>query len=185
MREISLHVLDLIQNSLEAGANSIDIYVEEDRVADRLLVRVNDNGKGMDPQTLQQAADAFFTTRKTRRVGLGLALLKASAEQCDGKMNLESQKGVGTTVTITFRYSHWDRMPLGDMATTLMVVQAGHPDIQLKYHHWVDGRDFRFQTGEVCQRLGNVPINHPAVLDWLKGYLQQNIQNLYGGDCDD
>jgi anti-sigma regulatory factor (Ser/Thr protein kinase) len=185
MHEISLHVLDLVQNSLEAGASSIEIHVEEDLAADLFRVSVKDNGRGMDAETLQQVTDPFYTTRSTRRVGLGLSLLKAAAEQCAGKMIVESQKGVGTTVTAVFRHSHWDRMPLGDMATTIMVILAGHPELVLIYRHQVDGKSFCFQLGEVRQRLENLPVNHPAVLHWLKDYLREAIQNLYGGEFDD
>lgn len=182
MREISLHILDLVQNGLEAGASRVGIEVHEDRKSDALVVKVCDNGRGMTAEDVKQAVDPFFTTRSVRRIGLGLALLKLAAEQSEGKLKLESQVGEGTTVTASFRYSHWDRAPLGDMATTLMVILAGNPKLNLTYQHTVDQARFDFDTDEVRQRLEDVPINHPRVLDWLRDYFQQSINKLYRGD---
>lgn len=185
MREISLHVLDLVRNSLEAGADWIEIEVRENRRADTLVVRVRDNGRGMDGEALRRAADPFYTTRSTRRVGLGLALFKAAAEQCGGELMLESREGEGTTVTVTFQHSHWDREPLGNMAATLIVILAGSPDLGLVYRHTVDGNTFEFSAGDARRRLEDVPIDYPKVLEWLEGYFRQSINNLYGGDRND
>lgn len=181
MRELSLHILDLVENSLEAGATQVEIEIREDLKQDLFCFRVRDNGRGMDEDTLQHAADAFYTKRCTRKFGFGLPLLKAACERCEGKLVLESKPWQGTIVTATFRYSHWDRAPLGDIATTIFLVLAGRPDVKLYYRHWVDGKSFEFSSEEVKRRLGPVPLNHVAVLDWLKGYLAENIGHLYGG----
>lgn len=181
MRELSLHILDLVENSLEAGATRVEIEIQEDHKEDSFCFQVRDNGFGMDAQTLDHAADAFYTKRCTRKFGFGLPLLKAACERCQGGLVLESEPGKGTTVTATFRDSHWDRAPLGDIATTIFLVLAGRPDVQLHYRHRVDGRSFEFSSEEVKRRLGPVPLNHVVVLDWLKGYLKENIGHLYGG----
>jgi hypothetical protein len=182
MQEISLYVLDVVQNCLAAGASRVEIEVVEDRASDVFRLTIRDNGRGMDAGARQRATDPFYTTRTTRKVGLGLPLLKAAAEQCGGGMRLSSAPGRGTTVEATFQHSSWDRAPLGDMASTLTVTLAGNPELELCYRHKVDGRVFEFRTEDAKEKLQGVPINLPSVLEWLKEYLQQAIKNLYGGD---
>lgn len=181
MREIALHVLDLIQNSIEAGASFIQVEICEKPAQDRLSVRVADNGAGMDEQMLTTVTDPFTTSRKTRKIGLGLPLLEMTAQRADGKLTIHSQPGVGTEVMAVYRYSHWDRPPLGNMAVTLKVVIAGNPLINLSYRHCVEAAEFAFDTREIRKLLEDVPLNTPEVLVWIEQYLSENIDNLYGG----
>ncbi|MBN1317319.1 MAG: sensor histidine kinase, partial [Anaerolineales bacterium] len=132
MRELSLHILDLAENSVSAGADKVRILVHEDMHADRLIIAVQDNGRGMDEASLAQVCDPFFTSRTTRKVGLGIPFLKAAAESCQGIFIIESTPGKGTHVKAEFKHSHIDRMPLGDLAGTLLTLLVSFPDT-----HWI------------------------------------------------
>lgn len=182
MRELSLHILDVIENAIEAGASRIEVEVDEDTVHNVLAIRVVDNGQGMDEETLQRATDPFFTTRKTRHVGLGLPLFKAAAEQCNGGMTITSQPGRGTEVKAIFQYDHIDRAPLGDMSSTLLGAILSHRACDITYRHSVDGRTFEVNTVELREALGEVPLSHPRVRAWLEAYLTEGIQALYVPD---
>lgn len=172
MRELSQHVLDALQNALEAEASAIDLMVEEDLAGDRLTVVVRDNGRGIRQDHLRRIFDPFFTTRSTRRVGLGLPLFKAAAERCKGDLTVRSRAGEGTTLRATFQHSHIDRPPLGNITSTLMaVILAGGCD--LHYVHRREGRTFEFHTADMRAELGDVPLTHPAVRGWLKDYIAQ------------
>lgn len=133
MEEIALHIMDLVENSIHARATRIEIELEEDRAADRLVVSIRDDGCGMDDPTCRQAADAFFTTREGKRVGLGLALFAQAAEESGGGLAIESRPGRGTCVRATFGLSHPDRKPLGDVERTVELLRAVHPQIDFVY----------------------------------------------------
>ncbi len=178
MRELSLHILDILQNAIEAGATSIALTIEEDSARDRLTITVQDNGKGMPAELAARVLDPFVTTRQTRHVGLGLPLLAAAAERAGGGVEVRSELQVGTTVVATFQLRHWDRAPLGDMPGTLLAVLLGHEPVELVYVHRVDGREFRCDTTELRQALGDVPLTHPQVRAWLREYLEEGIQGL-------
>ena len=151
MQDLSLHILDLVENSLRAGAKLIGISVFEDMEQDLLTVEIRDDGKGMDPQTCSQAADAFFTTKPRRRVGLGLALLAMAAKQAGGGLHISSLPGVGTTVRATFRLSHPDCKPLGDMSATLETLVAANPEVDFIYEHRRGAEVARLDTRKVRQ----------------------------------
>lgn len=174
MRELSLHILDILQNSVEAGATLVELTIEEDSIQDRLTIAVSDNGCGISEERLQQVFDPFHTTRRTRHVGLGLPLLKAAAQRCGGDVTIRSQVGVGTALEATFQRSHIDRAPLGDMTSTLLsFVLGGRCD--LHYAHRVCGpkgdRVFELQTADIKAELGDVPLSHRQVREWLREYI--------------
>lgn len=148
MEDLSLHILDIAENSISGSARRIEIRIEEDPVSDVLTIEIKDDGKGMDEQTLQRALDPFFTTRITRRVGLGLPLLAQAARQSDGKIELASKPGQGTTVKATFSLSHLDRQPIGDIQETIRTLVAGHPEIDFLYEHKTNDSIYRFDTRE-------------------------------------
>lgn len=178
MRELSLHVLDLLENAVEAGATRITLTIEEDTAADRLTIRVEDNGKGMPPELAARVLDPFVTTRQTRHVGLGLPLVAAAAERAGGRLEVHSRPGAGTVVTATFGLRHWDRAPLGDLPASLLAVLLAQPPVELVYEHRVDGRVFRCDTRELRQELGDLPLTHPRVRSWLREYLEEGIAGL-------
>jgi len=179
VRELSLHILDLVENSLAAGATEIEVMIEENLEKDRLTIIVSDNGRGMDAETARKALDPFFTTRTTRHVGLGLPLLKAAAERCDGRLTLESKPGKGTKVTVEFRRSHIDRAPLGNMPATLLTMLLSQRPVDIRYIHRLDGRQFMMDTREFRSALGEVPLSHPQVRGWLLDYIKQGEESLY------
>lgn len=179
MRELSLHILDVIENAIEAGARRIEVEIDEDTARNVLAIRVADDGRGMDEETLQRATDPFFTTRTTRHVGLGLPLFKAAAERCNGSLTITSQPGRGTEVKATFQYDHIDRAPLGDMPSTLLGAVLSHRECDIAYRHRVDGRTFEVDTAELREALGEVPLSHPQVRAWLEAYLEEGIRALY------
>jgi hypothetical protein len=172
MRELSLHILDALENSIEAGATLVELIIEEDVTADWLSITIGDNGRGMSEAQLARVADPFYTTRSTRHVGLGVPLLKAAAERCDGSLNVTSQVGVGTRLQATFRHSHIDRAPLGDMTSTLLAFilsGQGH----LRYVHRVGESAFELDTAEIQAQLGDVPLTHPEMRKWLREFIAE------------
>jgi Histidine kinase-, DNA gyrase B-, and HSP90-like ATPase len=177
MRELSLHILDVLQNSVEAGATLVHLAIEEDLASDLYVITVRDNGKGMDEATQARVFDPFYTTRKTRHVGLGLPLFKAAAERCNGDLTISSQVGVGTTLRATFQHSHLDRAPLGDITGTLMSFILGG-GCDLSYEHRMDGREFSFNTPAIKAELGDVSLLHPAVREWLRDFIDEGEATL-------
>ena len=183
MRELSLHVLDVVENAMEAGVLHIDLRIVEDLDVDRLTITVRDDGCGMDAETVQKVRDPFFTTRMTRHVGLGIPLFAAAAERCGGALTVESSPGKGTTVTATFQHSHLDRAPLGDMTSTLMGILMRDRDFDLHYVHRVGGAhmpaaSFEFDTAEIKRELGSLPLSYPEVRRWLGEFIAQGEQSL-------
>ncbi len=146
MEDLALHILDIAQNSLEAGASEIEIEIREDIEQDRLTIRVQDNGRGMDPETAAKVTDPFFTTRTTRKVGLGLPLMTAACRAAGGALTIDSKPGQGTTITATFRHRHIDRAPLGDIEGSLMALIAGRPDKAILFRHQVEDRVFELDS---------------------------------------
>ena len=177
MRELSLHILDALKNSLEAGATVVDLTIEEDLAADWLTITIQDDGRGMSEDQLTRIFDPFFTTRETRHVGLGIPLFKAATERCNGELTIESQLGKGATLRATFQHSHIDRAPMGDITGTLMaVILSGSCD--LYYTHRVDGREFAFSTKDIRSELDDIPLTHPAIRHWLRDFITEGEESL-------
>lgn len=153
MEELALHILDIVQNSVRAGAKLIKVFVVEDTVADKLTITIEDDGSGMDEETIAKLRDPFFTTRDTRPVGLGIPLLTQMAQLCDGDVLIESEVGVGTRLVATFGHNHIDRPPLGDIALTLWTIVISNPRIDIEYVHRIDNRAFELDTREIKKLL--------------------------------
>ena len=151
MEDLSLHILDVAENSISSEAKRIEIRINEDPDNDVLTIEIKDDGKGMDEPTRQKALDPFFTTRTTRRVGLGLPMLAQAAREAGGKIDLDSNPGHGTTVKATFGYSHPDCKPMGDIQQTILTLVMGHPDIDFLYEHAKNGSLYRFDTRELTK----------------------------------
>jgi len=139
MDDLSLHILDVVENSITAEAGRVRILIAEDTTRDLLTLEIEDDGKGMDAETRAKVLDPFYTTRTTRRVGLGLPFLAQAAQEADGSLEVASEPDRGTTVRAVFRASHPDRRPMGDIAQTLSVIVAGRPDLELEFRYEVDG----------------------------------------------
>ena len=180
MRELSLNILDIAQNSLSAGAGLVTLTVDEDSGADSLTLRVEDDGRGMDADTLHRVRDPFYTTRTTRKVGMGIPLFRMAAEMTGGSLDIVSEPGKGTAVTASFSLSHIDRMPLGDMAGTVTALIRLNPGVDFVYRHTVDGRSFEMDTRELRAQLGDVPLSEPDVMEWIDGYLREQEDSLGG-----
>ena len=175
MEDLSLHILDIAENSIDAGATRVEIILEEDTEKDILSMEVRDNGRGMDENTLAMVADPFFTTKTVRRVGLGLPFLKQASEECEGHFSIVSEKGKGTTISVSFRRSHVDRKPLGDMGATIMVLIAGNPSIDFAFHYRKDAYHYRLETKPLKEELSDVPINSPEVLRIIKEDINKGL----------
>ena len=179
MKELSLHILDIVQNSISAGAALISLEIIEDSAQDYLEFTVADDGKGMSEDFIRRVIDPFTTSRTTRKVGLGIPLLKHACEACGGSLRITSEVGVGTVVIARFGYSHIDRQPLGDMAETMHGLMTSYETVDFVYRHTVDGKTFSADTREIKTILGGVPLAAPEVLLWLLEYLRDGEQSLY------
>ncbi len=168
LRELALHVLDLAENSLNAGASLVTIEVVEDVAADRLTLRVADNGRGMNAETAVRVVDPFFTTRSTRKVGLGLPFLKQAVEMCNGALTIDSRVGQGTAVTANFQRSHIDRMPLGDLPGTILTLIVGNPQADFVFRHAIGDKSVELDTRPIKAELGDVALSEPEVIVYLK-----------------
>ncbi len=179
--EISLNILDVAQNSIAAGALLTEISVFIDTLKDRLTVIINDNGCGMNEEQVKSVIDPFYTTRKTRKIGLGVPFFKMAAENTGGCFNIKSEVGKGTKVTAVFGLSHIDRMPLGDMTFTIHSLITLNSDIDFLYSYTVDDKGYTLDTREFRQILGNAPLNSPEVSDFIKQYLEENTAEINSG----
>lgn len=173
-----MHILDIVENSIGAGASRIEIRINEDLKKDILSVEIKDNGRGIDAETLKKVADPFYTTRTTRKVGLGLSLLSQSAKEAGGDFTITSGKGIGTIVHAYFKHSHIDRKPLGNIADTLIVLIAGNPDIDFVYEHKKDDKVYSIDTKEIRAELEGVPLNSPEVIKVLREDIRMGIKGL-------
>ena len=181
MKDLSLHVLDLAENAVKAGAGSIAIDIVDDLPGDRLSITIQDDGCGMSPAMVERVQDPFVTSRTTRKVGLGIPLFKQGCLDTGGTFRLSSQQGVGTVISGTYVRSHLDRPPMGDMAGSILTLVLANPDMDLRYRHTVGEETFEFDTAEIRAQLEDVPLDTPEVQLWLMDYLSEGINTLYGG----
>jgi len=183
MQDISLHLLDIIENSVRAQAKNIMIDVIADLSRNKLILAVKDDGTGMDKETLQQAQDPFYTSKleRKKKVGLGIPLFKQNAEQCDGYFKINSIPGKGTDLEAAFAYDSIDRMPLGNLSDTLLSSIIGHTEVDfhitLKRIGFSGESDFSFSTADVKEELGDVPINYPDVVMFIDETLKDGIKS--------
>lgn len=179
MQDISLHVLDIVENSIAAGAKNIKIIVHENISKDTMTLKIQDNGMGMDKKTLSRALDPFFSTKKTRRIGLGLSMLVQATREAGGNFKITSKKGKGTTITAMFMHSHIDRKPLGDMAETLITLVAAQGlKVDFMYEHRKNNDGFVFDTKEIKKELKDIPLNNSEVINHLRDSLRKEFEKL-------
>lgn len=179
MRELSLNILDIAQNSVSAGATRTEIDVIEDTINKTLTIIIDDNGCGMDAQTVQKVLDPFYTTRTTRKVGMGIPLFKMAAEMTGGSFSIKSEKGVGTCVTAVFKTDSIDFTPLGDAESSVCALATMNDSIDFIYKRSVDGKEFNFSSMKIKELLDGVPLNEPSVIQWIGEYLAENASGLY------
>jgi hypothetical protein len=169
MEDLSLHILDIVENGTAAGATRVEIAVRQDSDRDEFRITIQDNGRGMDREILARVCDPFTTTRTTRRVGMGMALLEQACRQAEGHLHVTSSPGQGTEVVATFRANHIDRKPLADIGSTLVTLITGHPDVDFRYESDIDGKETVVDTREIKAELEEVPITDPQVLALIRG----------------
>lgn len=179
MKELSLNILDVTYNSIAAGAAHITVTLHETPDG-RLTLVVEDDGKGMDAETVRRVSDPFYTTRTTRKVGLGIPLLKLACEQTGGGLKIESALGVGTKLTAEFDTKSIDFTPVGDMVSTVTTLISAAPEVCFVFHFITPAESFLFSTAEVKEILGDVPLEAPEVLLWIKEYLSEQLKILGG-----
>lgn len=175
MNDLAMHILDIVQNSISAGAKNIWIEVLVSVARDLLSISIRDDGKGMSPEMIAKVTDPYCTTRTTRKVGLGLPLFRQTAEQAGGSLSIESTIGVGTTVTAKFGLSHIDRPPMGDLANAYVLLLGANPDINLILHYITDENDFSISTKELDEALEGLPLNDPQVMKLIYEMISSNI----------
>ncbi len=178
MRELSLNVLDIAQNSISANASLIEIEVSESTVNKELLIGIYDNGKGMTSEQVQSVIDPFFTTRTTRKVGLGIPLFKMAAEMTGGSLEIESEVGTGTKVRAVFKTDHVDFTPIGDLTSTVVILITMNLHTDFIYRRSLDSREFTVDTRQLKEFLGDVPLNEPGIVGWLTDYIKENTNQL-------
>ncbi len=178
MRELSLNVLDIAQNSVRAEASLIKIELIESTKDNTLEISVSDDGKGMTPEQLQRVRDPFFTTRTTRKVGMGIPLFRMAAEMTGGSFDIESTPGVGTKTTARFCTDHLDFTPVGDMCSTVVMLITMNLHIDFVYVRQTDTGSFTLDTRQLKEILGDVPLNEPSIAAWLKDYITENTKQL-------
>jgi len=175
LREISLHILDIAENSVNAGASIVKITIIENIKKNQLIIRIEDNGKGMDEETVHKITDPFVTSRTTRKVGLGIPFLKEAAEACRGGLEIKSEPGKGTSISVSFQYDHIDRMPLGDIESTLLNLIIGYPEVRWIFTYQNDDKEFHLDTQPIREILGEIPLSDPNVIKYLKQTISQGI----------
>ena len=182
MRDLSLHILDLTQNSVKAGASLVQVLIRDSERDDLIRIEIVDDGCGMDTDLLERVTSPFTTTRTTRKVGLGIPMFKANAEGSGGKFSIASTVGEGTRVCGTFGRSNIDRPPMGDIQGTMLTLLLGtpeFPDYLLRYE--TDDAAFTFDTREVRAALDGLPLDLPDVVAWMRDYLKEGFEQLSGG----
>ena len=180
MLELALHVLDIAENSSRAKASLIEITIGEDLQRDVFSLEIRDNGQGMDKPTMEKALDPFYTTKKVRRIGLGLPMLKQATVLTSGNFSLTSEPGRGTVVRAEFQHSHIDRQPLGDIAGVIAMLILGNPGIDIVYTHRKNGGTYVLDTRELREGLGDVPLNNMEVLNLIRDNIREGLEELDG-----
>ncbi len=179
MRELSLNILDIAQNSIVAGASLTEIVVREDTEKKELLIGIYDNGKGMTEEQVSNVQDPFFTTRTTRKVGMGIPLFKMAAEQTGGTFKIDSKVGIGTRVEAVFKTDSIDFTPVGNMEATISTIVSMNEDKDFIYIRSLDDKEFTFSSAEIKQILDGVPLSEPSVIMWIEGHIKEQTDELF------
>ncbi|MDD2495791.1 MAG: ATP-binding protein [Tissierellia bacterium] len=179
MKELSMHILDIVMNSVKAEASLIEIEIEDSIKNNIIRIIIKDNGRGMSEETLNNVTNPFYTTRNTRKVGLGLPMLKEACERCNGNFKIVSEFGKGTMVESFFERNNIDRAPLGSMGVTMMTIINSLDDCELIYNHKTDKNSFQLSTAKIKEILDGIDIKSNDIMLWIKEYVDENIKELY------
>ncbi len=177
MNELALHILDIVQNSFKAQAKLVKITIDEQK--NIMKITIEDNGFGMDQETLKKVTNPFYTSRTTRKVGMGLPLFKEICENTGGSLTIESTKNQGTTIKAIIDKSSIDALPLGNICETILILIINDLDIDIEYNHIVDEKEYIFKTKEIKEILNGLPLTDPSIINWIKEYLRENEIQLY------
>lgn len=178
MKELSLNILDIVQNSIRAKADEISIEIMESVVKDVYRIVIKDNGTGIPQAILKNVTDPFVTTRTKRRMGLGLSLLKFHAELTGGRLEIDSETGQGTEIRAGFSFSHFDRQPLGDIIGVLMVLLASNPQINFTYRHITDKGEYLFSSRETKEYLEVETLDNRSLLKEIGSMIGENLKEI-------
>ena len=182
MREISLHIMDLMENSIRAKARTIKLTITESLTENIYKVSIEDDGVGMSADYVTSLFDPYTTTRSTRKIGLGLPLIKMNTRQAGGDTTVESQPGQGTTLSFWYAHNHWDRPPLGDMGGTMAMLAATNEDKRITYRHITEKGEYTFDTAETKKALDNMSINNYDIIKYLKEMINENLSEIEAGE---
>jgi anti-sigma regulatory factor (Ser/Thr protein kinase) len=178
MKDLSLHILDIAQNSVSAGAKNVIVEITENTNGNYFTILIQDDGKGIPADIIEKVTDPYYTTRTTRKVGLGLPLFKQNAEMAGGEFKINSEPGRGTVVKATFRHDHMDRPPLGDIAGVIVILISSNPMMNWYYKHTKDGSEYILDTRDVREVLEDVPLNEPSVGRYLREMIRENLKEM-------
>ncbi|MCT4616450.1 MAG: ATP-binding protein [Marinifilaceae bacterium] len=178
MKDLSMHIMDIVQNSIRAKSSLIKIFICEDKLEDIFEIFIEDDGYGIDANDLNKVMDPFFTSRTTRKVGLGISLLKQNAELTNGYLEIKSEKNKGTKLKAVFSHKHIDRPILGDISSTVALMAGANPELDFIYKHKTNKGEYIFNTIEVKDVLGGVSISDPNIITYLKEMIQENLNEL-------
>lgn len=178
MNDLSLHILDILQNSIHADACKISLTVDENMVEDYLQITIEDNGRGMSEEVLQKVTDPWFTSRTTRKVGMGIPLFRQTAIESGGFLKIESELNSGTKIIARFIHSHIDRPPLGDVANVFILTASSNIDIEFFLKYIYNGKEYNFDTAEVKEILEDTPFNDPQIIKIMINMIKSNLIDL-------
>jgi anti-sigma regulatory factor (Ser/Thr protein kinase) len=178
VEDLCFHLVDLVQNSVAAGARNITLNVTEEEAGDRLTLEVADDGQGMDRHTLLKVQDPFFTSKGFKKVGLGIPLLKATAEACLGHFRISSRPGQGTRVRAQLQKSHVDCPPLGDLGETLLSLIVSLEQVNLRFSFRSELGKFFLSSADIRLQVGDLHFSHPEVYQFLKSYIRERLDRL-------
>lgn len=181
MTDLSLHLMDIMQNSAVVGSTYIEVGIKAEKKKNLLTLYVKDDGWGMDEETVRKVSDPFYTTRTTRKAGLGIPLLRMSAEMAGGGISIESEPGRGTTVTAVYEIDNIDRKPLGDVGETMAISIMGNPELEYNLLLSNDDEEYVFRTEDVRKQIGDLPINDTVIIGYLKEMISEQVNRIFGG----
>lgn len=179
MNELSLYILDVALNSIEANSKNVRLIIEDDDNKKTLSLTIEDDGKGMDEKVLQQVKSPFYTTRTTRKVGFGLAFLEELARLCGGDLKIESKENVGTKLSATFISDHIDLPPMGNLSDTMYALITNDKGTDIEFKYCKNGKVFGFSTKEIKKILDGVPLTDSTVMIWFKDFFKENMKELF------